>query len=211
MLPIDFLLSANLIVHLSTSILDIPKVQTQIVELQKAPLGSRIVLFLNSSGGELNLSRSIANAFIGKEVHCYVKYAASAAFQIILPACTRRFVTNNSVLHFHDTHMPLEVGQDFSERISMVATPLIQEENDRMVDAVSHMIRPDVGCGLLNAAPADVRLIMRKYTAGRSNTCLLGMLLFNNKFIATEFMRLTPLSTAFTYVPPQQWMYPTEQ
>jgi hypothetical protein len=67
----------------------------------KAPVNSNMII--NSGGGRIDYAYEIHDAMKTKNITCWVHYAASAAFQIIMPACKRIVFFPSTQLFFHNT------------------------------------------------------------------------------------------------------------
>lgn len=58
-------------------------------------------IFIYSKGGEIDSAALIALSMKNKNTECYVKEAASAALQIVMPACKKTFVYKDTQFQFH--------------------------------------------------------------------------------------------------------------
>lgn len=63
-----------------------------------------ISLYINSPGGNIDTAKMIAEEMGRLNVTCYVENAASAALQIIMPACSRVYANPDSRFIFHSAH-----------------------------------------------------------------------------------------------------------
>lgn len=63
-----------------------------------------ISLYINSPGGNIDAAKMIAEEMVRLNVTCYVENAASAALQIIMPACSRVYANPASRFMFHSAH-----------------------------------------------------------------------------------------------------------
>lgn len=90
-----------------------------------------VVLFL-STGGLIEKAYLSAPAL--KNKICVVKLAASAAFQILLPACKERYYTKDAILGFHSAHVMFPDGMGLISpwTLNLIAEDL-QQNNDRMI------------------------------------------------------------------------------
>jgi Clp protease len=180
------------------------------------PDNTAVTLYVNSPGGNFFFTEGIATQIKRLNVHCYVKFADSAAFEILLPACKRRFVSVESRLKFHDTQVRLTLmglAPSFNEPYSIRFLDDVKKLNDDLAFNVKSMLSPDDGC-LLGKEDKYVMEFKRtrfySKIAGRKNECILLPLLLNLDFTAPRFMELTPKSKAFILLPKDEWLFPEE-
>lgn len=76
-------------------------VPMQIVEAGKLPTNSAIDVYINSPGGRIDMAFELGRNLANLNATCYVKYAASAAFELVMPACKKIVYTNTSKVVFH--------------------------------------------------------------------------------------------------------------
>lgn len=88
------------------------------------------IVVIDSSGGYVSVAERASVFFRNKT--CVVKYAASAAFQIILPACKKRYYTPSGVLGFHSAHIQLEEKEMFSPWYLEETAAMLRRLNDQM-------------------------------------------------------------------------------
>jgi hypothetical protein len=90
-----------------------------------------VVVFI-SPGGHIETAYRAAPML--KDKICVVKLAASAAFQILLPACKERYYTKEALLGFHSAHVMFPDGMGLMSpwMLNQIADNL-QQTNDQMI------------------------------------------------------------------------------
>lgn len=77
-------------------------------ESVKIAPNTKVNVLIDSSGGRIDVAFVFAERLSKLDATCYVKYAASAAFQVIMPACKRIVFTKNSTLSYHSAGLCIE-------------------------------------------------------------------------------------------------------
>lgn len=89
-------------------------------------------LYINSSGGVVDAAFFMADAIKFAKVDCYVDYAASAAFQIILPACSTIIFHPDSKVQWHSTHLAVSSDKPINTLIAQQLALALENYDRKM-------------------------------------------------------------------------------
>lgn len=107
-----------------------------LAQMQAAPEGSTVYVYLFSLGGDPRVADAFLNAMEGKTTVCFAGAAGGPAFTI-LQACTYRLVgekslIGNSKFRFRGTTGDPEKDKEFVEAVNKMAERFAELESDRL-------------------------------------------------------------------------------
>jgi len=101
-----------------------PSFATNLAAAEKLPKLSPVVVYINSNGGRIDEAFNFGRALSYLNATCYVEYAASAAFQVVMPACRTIIMLNTTTLDFHGTTFCIEGMRDTQNMLNDLRTSL---------------------------------------------------------------------------------------
>lgn len=101
-----------------------PSFVNNLAAAEKLPKLTPVAVYIDSNGGLINEAFKFGKALSHLNTTCYVKYAASAAFQIVMPACRQIIMVKESLLDFHGTAFCIEGIRDTQEMLNDLRTSL---------------------------------------------------------------------------------------
>lgn len=85
---------------------------------KKLPANSAVDVYINSSGGRIDEAFYLGRELVRLNATCYVKLAASAAFEVVLPACRRLVITKETRFIFHSATTCVEAMVDTADALA---------------------------------------------------------------------------------------------
>lgn len=110
-----------------------------VVDYMTATKGlQEVSIYINSPGGRLDSAKIIADDMRKRQsAACYVNFAASAALEIIMPACTTITIREDAVLKFHQVHVMFGPDSMMSSKDLRAVADDIDKANAEMVKSMS--------------------------------------------------------------------------
>jgi len=88
------------------------------------PKGTAVSIYLNSPGGRIDEGFEFGRVLAHLNATCYVKYAASAALEVIMPACQKIVLMPESRLVFHSATWCIQGMRDTADMLADLRTGL---------------------------------------------------------------------------------------
>lgn len=113
-----------------------------IMEIKNMQQGSHVNLVIESPGGEVNMAGVLAQALDRVHATCYVKVAASAALQIVMPHCDVIIASEQTQLGFHAAHLSGFISLKELEEVEGMLTQIDSAMAKNMRKAFGKFICP---------------------------------------------------------------------
>lgn len=101
-----------------------PSFATNLAIAEKLPKFTSVEVYINSGGGRIDEAFNFGRALSHLNATCYVQYAASAAFQVVIPACRKIIMVKDTKLDFHGTTFCIEGMRDTQDMLNDLRTSL---------------------------------------------------------------------------------------
>jgi ATP-dependent protease ClpP protease subunit len=101
-----------------------PSFAANLANAEKLPKFSNVEVYISSNGGRIDDAFKFGRALSLLNATCYVEYAASAAFQVVMPACRKIIMVKTSRMDFHGTTFCIEGMRDTANMLEDLRTSL---------------------------------------------------------------------------------------
>lgn len=101
-----------------------PSFATNLAIAEKLPKLLPVEVYINSHGGRIDDAFKFSRALSFLNATCYVENAASAAFQVVMPACRKIIMVKTTTLDFHGTTFCIEGMRDTQNMLNDLRTSL---------------------------------------------------------------------------------------
>ena len=210
-----FVTSQHVILLGQDTLSEVTSSRKTIDKLKTLPDKANVTVFIKSPGGSFSIAEVLAAQLYRLSSHCYTEYAASAAFEIVLPACGKRYALASSLFIFHSVQYVLEalrLPPLLNEEVSLQYSTDLKKDNNTLVQNVVTMIGASTGCSLLLSQQRGIAFMDSPFYTqikDRPNPCLLSALLLNMRFLAKDFVDLTDSAKTITILPKEGWLFPS--
>lgn len=96
-----------------------PGFTSNLATLKKLPPNTAVDVYINSPGGRIDQGFEFAKAIYRLNATCFVEYAASAAFQVVMPGCKKIVMAPKSRLQFHSAGQCVQGNKDAADILNL--------------------------------------------------------------------------------------------